>query len=59
MLRYQQAMIQLSAEAAVADQGIPNPLRKAIARWSMWGGIATLLPLLSLYLMVARPALWN
>jgi uncharacterized membrane protein len=45
---------------AVADSarrsGAPAPeFRRLSARWALWGGLATLLPLIVLYLMVTKP----
>lgn len=53
--RYQAAMIRLSSHAL----SITPELRDAIRKWGMWGGIATFLPLIALWLMVAKPALWG
>jgi len=60
LLRLQRQMIRLTAQAvssggAVVDERIESVLR----RWIIWGGIATLLPLISLVLMVFKPALWR
>ena len=56
LLRYQYRMVQLSA--GVADP-LPEEFFHVLHKWYVWGAIATALPLVSLYLMVAKPTLWN
>lgn len=55
LMRYQARMIRLSANA----EGEVSPeLRETIKSWMNMGGLATLLPLVSLWLMVVKPMLW-
>ena len=54
LLPQQRRMVRLAQEGAAA--GAPSPdYRKASRIWSMFGGIATLLPVLILVLMVLKP----
>ena len=48
-------MVRLSQEGADAGSLSPD-YRKASRRWSMFGGVATLLTVLILFLMVLKPA---
>ena len=59
LVRYQTVMVRLSAEAAHDGTELPPAFHRALARWFAWGGLATALPLFSLYLMVAKPTLWD
>ena len=40
------------------DEAPPEEALKLLKGWYRWGGIATLLPLISLVLMVVKPNLW-
>ncbi len=54
LLPQQRRMVRLAQEGA--DAGALGPeYRKASRIWSMFGGIATLLPVLILFLMVLKP----
>ncbi len=54
MLPQQRRMVRLAQEGA--DAGVLGPeYRRAGRIWSMFGGIATLLPILILFLMVFKP----
>ena len=55
LMRFQAAMIRLSSPATE----ITDDLRAVIQQWVMWGGIATILPIIALWLMVVKPALWS
>ena len=47
-------MARLAAESG--QRGSPDPAyRQASRRWAIFGGIATLLPVLILFLMVFKP----
>ncbi len=59
LLRYQAAMVRLSHVAATGGSALPQDFFAAYNRWAAWGILATVLPLVSLYLMVARPTLWD
>ncbi len=52
----QHRMITLSAETT---NELPPEFFRTLHRWYLWGVIATLLPLATLYLMVQKPTLWN
>ena len=54
LLPLQFRMARLSR--AAADRGAPDPdYARASRRWAMFGGIATLLPVIILFLMVLKP----
>jgi uncharacterized membrane protein len=55
LLRYQNQMVELSANS---DQ-LSNEFMLVFRNWGIWGGIATVLPILSLLLMVFKPTLWG
>lgn len=52
LLRYQNQLVELSASG---DSLSPEFMR-VFRNWGIWGGIATVLPILSLVLMVFKPA---
>jgi uncharacterized membrane protein len=54
LLPTQRRLIGVSEEARRTGV-LPPEFARLSARWAMWGGIATLLPLIVLYLMVAKP----
>lgn len=58
LLPLQGKMIRLGREAVELGMALDETFYRLLRRWNMWGGIATLLPLVSLYLMVFKPALW-
>lgn len=55
LLRYQHRMVELSASG---DQ-LSTEFMLVFRNWGIWGGIATLLPVLSMLLMVFKPILWG
>jgi uncharacterized membrane protein len=55
LLRYQDQMVQLSA----MGEQLSNEFLVAFRNWGIWGGIATVLPVISLILMVFKPTLWS
>ena len=57
LLRYQFAMVRL-IDASPPQREVPSEFSDALRRWYAWGVVATLLPLLSLALMVYKPELW-
>lgn len=59
LMRLQKRMVTLSREAVESNAELGEPFYRALGRWMMWGGIATLFPLASLYLMVYKPKLWG
>ncbi|HET7528763.1 MAG TPA: DUF2269 family protein [Candidatus Saccharimonadales bacterium] len=50
----QDKMVRMSTSAAALPKNFYNILH----RWYFWGIVATILPLISLVLMVAKPKLW-
>ena len=55
----QRKMRQLTTEAVEMKTALSEHFYKVAGRWFMWGGLATLLPVVSLYFMVFKPALWR
>ncbi|MSQ06613.1 MAG: DUF2269 family protein [Dehalococcoidia bacterium] len=53
----QSRLIRLSANAQ-AGETLPKPFFQALHRWYFWGTVATILPLISLGLMVIKPKFW-
>lgn len=53
---------QIKMERVTARNGdgreLPGDFYSLLHRWYLWGGIATILPLVSLFLMVNKPDLW-
>jgi hypothetical protein len=39
--------------------GLSDRFYGVMRKWTIWGGVATLLPLVTLYLMVFKPRLWG
>lgn len=54
LLRLQHRMVVLSEPSGQADS-LPPQFYSALHKWYFWGALATILPILSLYLMVAKP----
>jgi hypothetical protein len=52
-------MISLSGAAVESGGEVDGAFYTTLKSWNMWGGIATLLPFVSLILMVFKPALWS
>jgi uncharacterized membrane protein len=59
LVPHQRKMLQLTQEAVELRTRLTDQFYTLLGRWMMWGGIATLLPLLALYLMVYKPKLWG
>lgn len=55
--RYQTEMARISSEAAKARAPLPEDFSAAFRKWTLWGSIVTILPLIALYFMVAKPAI--
>jgi uncharacterized membrane protein len=53
--RYQVKMARLSSDAAQGGTAVPPEFFTVLRKWSIAGGLATILPLLALYFMVAKP----
>lgn len=54
----QHRLIRLSNEDITKDGKLPKKFFKILHRWYFWGIIATILPLISLVIMVLKPKLW-
>jgi hypothetical protein len=48
-------MARLSSDAAQGGTAVPPEFFTVLRKWSIAGGLATILPLLALYFMVAKP----
>lgn len=59
LIPLQKKMVRLSGEAVGTGSALSEQFYKAMGGWMMWGGIATLLPMVSVYLMVYKPSLWR
>jgi len=59
LLRLQRRMISLSGAAVESGGEVDAAFYTTLKSWNMWGGIATLLPFVSLILMVFKPTLWS
>jgi uncharacterized membrane protein len=55
LLRYQHQMVELSA----SGEQLSSEFMRVFRNWGIWGGIATVLPIISLLLMVFKPTLWG
>lgn len=55
--RYQVAMMRISSEAAQAGAPLPAEFSGVFRKWAFWGIVATILPLIALYFMVAKPTI--
>ncbi len=55
--RDQNEMVRISSDAAKAGAPLPEAFFAVFRRWTVWGGIATILPLIALYFMVVKPAI--
>jgi uncharacterized membrane protein len=53
--RYQITMARLSSAAAQGGTAVSAEFFAVLRKWNIAGGIATILPLLALYFMVAKP----
>lgn len=58
LLRYQNQLIQLSSNAVASGEQLPDAFFQVLHRWYFWGIAATILPLISLILMVVKPRFW-
>jgi len=55
LLRYQYRLVQLSA----SGEQLSNEFLTTFRLWGIWGAVATILPIISLVLMVFKPHLWG
>jgi uncharacterized membrane protein len=58
LLRYQNRLIQLSAQPVISGEPLPKAFFQVLHRWYIAGIVATVLPLVSMMLMVFKPQLW-
>jgi uncharacterized membrane protein len=58
LLKYQNRLIQLSSNPVVSGEQLPEMFFQVLHRWYFWGIVATILPLISLILMVVKPGFW-
>jgi uncharacterized membrane protein len=58
LVRFQNRLIQLSANPAISEEPLPEAFFHVLHRWYIGGVVATVLPLSSLVLMVVKPTLW-
>ena len=56
LIRAQGSMVRI-AETSLSEE-ITGEFRYHLKRWYFWGGIATILPIVSLGLMIFKPTLW-
>jgi uncharacterized membrane protein len=54
----QRKLARLAAAGAPGDD-LPDEFQRGLKAWFRWGGILTLLPIVTLVLMVLKPALWQ
>jgi uncharacterized membrane protein len=57
LVRLQHRLIQLSARPAASDAPLPQAFFQALRAWYIAGVVATVLPILSLVLMVVKPVI--
>jgi len=50
-------MVRISSEAAKAGAPLPEDFSAVFRKWTLWGVVATILPLIALYFMVVKPAI--
>jgi uncharacterized membrane protein len=55
LLRYQYQLVDLSASGEL----LPEEFASVFRKWAIWGVVATVLPIISLILMVFKPTLWG
>jgi uncharacterized membrane protein len=58
LVRYQDRLIQLSAGPSQPETALPDAFFRVLHKWYVWGVIATVLPLVSLIVMVLKPRFW-
>lgn len=54
----QHRLITLSSDEKIKNDQLPKEFYKVLHRWYFWGVIATILPLISLVIMILKPKLW-
>jgi len=59
LIPLQKRMAELTREASELHMALSDRFYVVYRRWAMWGGIATILPFIALYLMVTKPKLWG
>ena len=58
LLRLQRRMLTLSEPSGRADSQLSAEFFSVLHQWYAWGTLATVLPIIALYLMVNKPTLW-
>lgn len=58
LIPIQRKMARLADEEPASDGDVPAEFYLLLKRWYRWGGIATLLPLVTLAIMVVKPTFW-
>jgi uncharacterized membrane protein len=58
LVKYQPRLIQLSTQPVLSGEPLPEAFYQVLHRWYTAGTVATILPLISLVLMVFKPQLW-
>ena len=58
LVRYQNRLIQLSSNPVASGEQLPEAYFQTLHRWYFWCVVATILPLISLVLMVIKPRSW-
>jgi uncharacterized membrane protein len=59
LLPLQRRMVRITQEAVQMRVGLSDDFYSVLTKWNVFGGMATLLPLVALYLMVFKPRLWG
>jgi uncharacterized membrane protein len=58
LLRYQRRLIRIAGQAVRTKSPLPDEFFRILHRWYFWGTLATILPLITMALMVLKPKLW-
>jgi uncharacterized membrane protein len=58
LVRYQDRLISLSAGNSQPEAELPDAFFRVLHNWYVWGVTATILPLVSLMVMVLKPKFW-
>ena len=58
LVRYQDRLIRLSAGNSQPEAALPDAFFRVLHKWYVWGVTATVLPLVSLIVMVLKPKFW-
>lgn len=58
LVRYQQRMYSLSKKSVDAKEALPDEFYILLKKWTFWGRVAVVLPIVSIIVMVVKPKLW-